>query len=233
MEQALPFFRENEVYIYLFLGVIAVWQLRKVFLAWNELRGAAFGLERETAQGRLNRAVSILVFVLVLGLFEFALVAYVVPNTPGASPLFTPTLDLMASPTTTLVGENGAPIDATPEPGTAPADLSELEGSCQLDQVMILSPTSGETVQDIVEIIGTANIPDFGFYKYETTPAGQETWLTIQAGNTIVVEDRLGFWDTTRLTPGDYWLRLVVTDNEGQPSPPCVINVRVAAPAEE
>ncbi|MBN1666704.1 MAG: hypothetical protein JW862_06435 [Anaerolineales bacterium] len=233
MEQALPFFSENEVYIYLFVGLIAAWQLRKVFLAWNELRAAAFGLERESAQGRLNRAVSILVFAVILGLFEFALVTYVVPNNPESAPLFTPTLNLLATPTAPMVDEAGTPLATTPEPQTGPIDLTDLESNCQLDQVMILSPTSGETVQDIVEIIGTANIPNFGFYKYEATQAGEENWLTIQAGNSVVIEDRLGYWDTARLTPGDYLLRLIVTDNEGQPSPPCVIQVRVAPPVEE
>jgi hypothetical protein len=58
------------------------------------------------------------------------------------------------------------------------------------------------------------------------------SWLTIQAGEVITQESRLGYWDTTRLTPGDYALRLVVTDNQGQAADPCVIQVRVEAPSE-
>jgi hypothetical protein len=57
--------------------------------------------------------------------------------------------------------------------------------------------------------------------------------LTIQAGDTIVENDVLGPWDTTRLSPGDYLLRLVITDNAGQSLPPCTIQVRVEAPLEE
>jgi len=232
MEQALSFFRENETFIYLGFGLVAVWQFRKVLLSWSELRGAAFGLERESAQGRLNRAVSILVFVLVMSMFEFALVAYIVPNTPGAMPLFTPTLDLMASPSATL-DDSALQPNGTPEPNLTLVVSPDADSNCVLDQVMILSPTDGDSVQDLVEIIGTANIPNFGFYKYETTNANEESWLTIQAGNTVVNQDQLGFWDTKRLVPGDYKLRLIVTDNEGQATAPCVIQVRVDPPTEE
>jgi hypothetical protein len=40
----------------------------------------------------------------------------------------------------------------------------------------------------------------------------------------------VGFWDTSTLTPGDYQLRLLVTDSQGQSYPPCVVPVRVSAP---
>jgi hypothetical protein len=42
-----------------------------------------------------------------------------------------------------------------------------------------------------------------------------------------VVQGSLGQWDTTSVPPGDYQLRLVVTDNQGQALPACVISVRV------
>ena len=38
----------------------------------------------------------------------------------------------------------------------------------------------------------------------------------------------LGDWNTTSLTNGDYFLRLVITDNVGVSLEPCVIAVRVA-----
>ena len=57
--------------------------------------------------------------------------------------------------------------------------------------------------------------------------------LERKASVTIVNNDILGPWDTTRLNTGDYFLRLVVTDNAGQSLPPCTIQVRVEAPIEE
>ncbi|MFC1996845.1 hypothetical protein ACFLXI_04460 [Chloroflexota bacterium] len=228
MEEAFRFVRDNEIFIYLVLGIIAAWFLRKFVLGWRDLREAAFGLERETAQARLNWAASILVFLLILGVVEFALVSYVVPTIPGAAPLFTPTIDLLATSTITLDPNNTPGIPTLPNP-TLPPGVS----SCTPGQINITSPDNAATVRGVINIIGSANIPNFGFYKYETTPANNPNWLTIQAGNIIVENNVLGPWDTSNLNPGDYYLRLVVTDNAGQSLPPCTIQVRIEAPLEE
>jgi hypothetical protein len=79
-------------------------------------------------------------------------------------------------------------------------------------------------------LIGTADIPNFGFYKYEVTPLGTETWATVSAGRDPVKNERLGDWDTTTLANGDYFLRLVVTDNIGTSLEPCVIAIRILNP---
>jgi len=229
MEDALRFVREYEIFIYIALGVVAAWYLRKFVLAWRELREAAFGLERETSQARLNWSASVLVFVLILAVVEFALVSYVVPTVPGAAPLFTPTLDLLATPTFTL-DPNTTPGAATSTPGPT---LPPEESGCIPDQINITFPTAGSSVQGLINLIGTANIPNFGFYKYETAPVNDPTWLTIQAGNTVVVNNDLGPWDTTRLNPGEYYLRLVITDNAGEALQPCTIQVRVEAAPQE
>ena len=226
MGEILRFFKENEVFIYLILGGFAVWQIRNFILAWGELRNAAFGLERESAQSRLNWVATMLILVFMLGIGEFVVVSFVVPKVPDASPLLTPTLDLLASPTVTLVPGSQA-VEITP----AVAVETPTNG-CIPGQIDILSPQNGETVQDIVEIIGSADIPNFGFYKFEMAAISDTSWLTIQAGDTITREGRLGFWDTTRLSPGDYGLRLILTDNQGESSPPCTIQVRVDPPSE-
>jgi len=229
MEDALRFVREYEIFIYIALGVVAAWYLRKFVLAWRDLREAAFGLERETSQARLNWSASVLVFVLILAVVEFALVSYVVPTVPGAAPLFTPTLDLLATPTFTL-DPNTTPGAATSTPGPT---LPPEESGCIPDQINITFPTAGSSVQGLINLIGTANIPNFGFYKYETASVNDPTWLTIQAGNTVVVNNDLGPWDTTRLNPGEYYLRLVITDNAGEALQPCTIQVRVEAAPQE
>ena len=229
MEQALRFVRDNEIFIYIILGGFAAYYLRRFLLAWSDLREAAFGLERETAQARLTWAASILVFLLILGVVEFALVSYVVPTVPGAAPIFTPTVDLLATPTVTL---DPSLTPGIPTP-TLAVTIPPEETGCIPEQINITTPEDGSSVRDVINIIGSANIPNFGFYKYETAPVNDPNWLTIQAGNTIVINDVLGPWDTTRLNPGDYYLRLVVTDNTGQSPPPCTIQVRVEAPIEE
>ena len=226
MGDFLRFFKENEVFIYLILGIFAVWQIRNFTLAWRELRNAAFGLERESAQSRLNWVTTMLIFIFMLGISEFVLVSFVAPTMPEASPLLTPTLDLLASPTTTLEAIS-LPSDPTPAP------TIEIEnGTCLPDLVDIISPENGETIRDIVEITGSADIQNFGFYKFEMAAINDTAWLTIQAGDMITREGRLGYWDTTRLIPGDYALRLVVTNNLGESTEPCVIQVRVDPPSE-
>jgi len=64
------------------------------------------------------------------------------------------------------------------------------------------------------------------------TTISDGNWLTVQAGDVATKEDRLGYWDTTRLPVGDYALRLIVTDNQGVASEPCAVQVRVEVPEE-
>lgn len=231
MAEALQFFYNNQVFVYLILGILAVWQLRKFTLAWDDLRSAAFGLEQESARGRVNLAASMLVLVFLLGVSEFSLVYFVLPGIPEASPLFTPTMDLLATPTITL---EASPAEAEAAPPTpVPLSAANLEDNlCIPTQLEITSPEAGETIQGVVEIYGSADIPNFGFYKFEMADANTLAWLTIQAGDTPTRENLLGYWDTSRLATGDYWLRLIVTDNQGTPSTPCAIRARVEAPSE-
>jgi hypothetical protein len=97
---------------------------------------------------------------------------------------------------------------------------------------MLIEPAEGAEVSGVIIVRGTADIQNFGFYKYEIARPGETVWLTIQAGREIKQEGELGQWDTRTLAPGDYMLRLVVTDNQGQPLEPCVVQVRVNNPSE-
>ena len=98
------------------------------------------------------------------------------------------------------------------------------------DELIFTSPEPGQEVSGTVTLVGTVAIDNFGFYKYEVSPQGEETWSTISAGREPVQNGDIGLWDTSALTPGDYQLRLEVTDNQGQAYPACVIPVRVRAP---
>jgi hypothetical protein len=229
MEEALRFFRDYEIWIYLGLGALAIWQLRKFALAWDEMRGALFGMERESAQGRLNQAMMMLILLLVMAVSEFVLVTFVVPSFPGALPIPSPTIDLLATPTITLPPTTPADdIESTPVPTSE--DESGEGNRCTPGQVEITSPEDGEEVSGEVVIIGTADIPNFGFYKYEIAHPGDSIWLPIQVGQDPKVDEELGTWDTSSLSPGDYMLQLVVTDNQGVSLSPCIVQVRVLSP---
>jgi len=99
-------------------------------------------------------------------------------------------------------------------------------------QINIIIPANGEEVQGIIPVVGSANIPNFGFYKFEIKRPDEAQWLTIQAGNVPVENGKLGDWDTSRLTPGEYQLALVVVDNQAEASEPCIIQLRVALTPE-
>lgn len=228
MEEAIQFFRNNEIWIYLFLGLGALWYIRKFALAWQELRGAAFGLERDSAQGRLNQAAGALVLLLTMALAEFTLVSFVAPAMPGLGALPTPTLDLLATPTVTLEVTPdelaGTPVAETQASETEPA-ISDP--ACVPDQIEITFPSDGQDISGVVPITGTADIPDFGFYKLEMKRPEETNWLTILAGNEVRREASLGTWNTSLLPPGYHQLALVIADNQGQALPPCTIQVRV------
>jgi hypothetical protein len=231
MEEALRFFRAYEVWIYLILAIGGLVYIRKFIVAWEELRGAAFGLERESAQSRLNQSATMVVFLLILAVAEFYLVSFIAPTVPGANPLLTPTLDLLATPTATLPMETaGAETPPAAEATSALTQEAPVGEGCVPGQVMLTEPKNGEEISGVVTLMGTVDIENFGFYKYEVARPGETIWLTIQAGRTIVQDGELGQWDTSTLESGDYALRLVVTDNEGNSKEPCVIQVRVNNP---
>lgn len=232
MEEALSFFRAFEVWIYLFLGLGGLIYARKFILAWQNLREATFGLERENAQSRLNQSASILVLLLTMAVLVFILVYFVSPAVPSANLLPTPTLDLLATPTTTLPAGTPPP-DNAPNPSEAQLQEPFLENGCIPGQIEITSPGNGEQVSGVVKILGTVDIPNFGHYKFEIKRPDETIWLTVQAGNTVVREDSLGDWDTSRLIPGDYQLGLVVVDNQAQAAPACIVGIRVVRAPED
>ncbi len=221
------FLSTYEVLIYIGLAIGGLIVGRWLWRYWNEWREAYYGLEKEFALRRMGRAVAALTLVLILACGELITASIIVPSLPAAFFLATPTLDLFATPTGTISAELATQIALTPRP------VPTIEGAegCQPGKLAISSPKAGSEVRGTVDIQGTVDIPDFGFYKYEVAPLNSDAWATISAGRKTHVNESLGNWDTTAITPGDYQLRLVVTDNQGQALPACIIPVRVLPPS--
>jgi hypothetical protein len=227
MAEAIDFFSAFEVWIYVFLGLVALFFIRKFILAWQELRDAGFGLERDNAQARLNQSAVILVLLIMMAVTEFILVSFVAPSLSTATLLPTPTLSLLSTATPTFSPEiTGTAVSSIPTAVLDPGVATEVSG-CLPGEVEITKPVSGEEVSGVVEILGSASIADFGFYKLESKLPDEVDWLTLQAGNNAIDQGKLGDWDTRRLSPGEYQLGLVVVDNQARISPPCVVQVRV------
>ncbi len=87
-----------------------------------------------------------------------------------------------------------------------------------------------DRISGSITVRGSADIPNFGFYTLQIAHPGDVIWLPIQVGQEMVKNDVLGTWETSTLTPGEYMLKLVVTDNVGTVLTPCTIQVTVEPP---
>jgi hypothetical protein len=213
-----------EVYVYILLALGLIIPVRYAWKAWRDWRTAVFGLEKEISFQDLRKYGAFVIVLLMIGLSQFCLVTFVVPYLPAATFLLTPTTNLLTPPAPTPAA--GTPSAATtgtpaPPPGTI---------GCVPNQLIITYPAPGQEISGTIDLIGTVDLPNFGFYKYEYTAQGSQQWSVIAAGDTIRRNASLGVWNTALITPGDYQIRLVVTDNLGESLPPCVVPVRIVAP---
>ncbi len=217
MDAVLRFLAENEPLVYILLGLAGLFAGRSLWRAWQEWQGAIFGLEREVALQRLRRSGMQLALLFLLAGAEFAFASFVFPTSNALSALATPTANVFVDPAAppTIAASSEAQPSLPDETGCTPG------------QIEISQPTNGAQVEGVVTLVGTADVPNFGFYKFEVRSLGAEQWVTILAGRNPVRNGELGRWDTDTLLPGDYALRLVVTDTTGQSLPPCTITLRV------
>lgn len=231
MAEVLRFFVQYEAVLYFLLGLAGILYFYRFWLAWQELRLATYGLERQAARERLNQAAILLFSMLVIAVGVFVMVTFVATSLPAQELLATPTLSLSLSgqdAATTVTPASGSDglFTATPLP-TVSVDAA----ACLPAQLIITEPEADTTISGSVDVVGAVDVPNFGFYKFEVARAEEELWLTIQAGRTIVRDGVLvENWDTSRLPSGNYVLQLVVTDNAGRELPPCRIPVRIEAP---
>ncbi|NJN44907.1 MAG: hypothetical protein HC806_09450 [Anaerolineae bacterium] len=235
MDEALRFFRVYEGWVYFLLAIGALLYFRRFLLAWRELRSTIFGLEREQSQTRLNQSAGVLTLLILIAVAEFVVVSFVAPLRPQANPLLTPTIDLLGTSTATLppsepVTEAMQEGDSTPTP--VPTE-DFRQGLCVSGELEITSPEPGERVSGEVVIFGSASASNFGFYKLEIALAQNVNWRTIQAGRTPKTNgDLVPSWDTSTLQSGDYMLRLVVVDNDGNSLPDCRVPITIIPPEE-
>jgi len=226
MVAILHFFTSYAILIYLLLIIGVMFAGRSLARARGEMRESLYGLEREMAHRHTSQAVAILALIVFLAVAELVLTVFLAPNLPALSLLVTPTMNPLITPTKLIPPELLETIGALTPVSTPTVQTS----GCIPGQIMITSPKAGEVIKSQVILIGTADIPNFGFYKYEFSPLGTEVWSTIQANREVKQDFELGTWDTSEVPPGDYNLRLVVLDNQGKTLPPCIVPVRVAIP---
>jgi len=110
-----------------------------------------------------------------------------------------------------------------PRPGPRPA-------ACLRD-VQIVEPREGERVGGTLQIIGTASIPDFQFYKLEYAMGHNPSDGSFHSINdvyrTAVRDSVLGVWFVGNMPRGNYTLRLTAVDVAGQFERPCDVHIHI------
>jgi hypothetical protein len=210
--------------IYILLGLGILLYLRKFMIGLREWQLSVFGLERKIAQRKLISASTglILLFLMVLG--EFILVTIIEPQMPLQPTEISSMINPLADSTATLSSDE-VQMALTAEEDRV--EQSDLVFECMEDVLEITYPADGDTISGTVEVIGSVNVDNFGSYKYEYSPTGNINWVTIAAGNQLKLDESIGFWYTSALTPGTYLLQLVPLNNVGESLTPCIVTVEV------
>jgi len=225
MQELLRFLASYEIGIYVIFVIVILFNLKGLIEGFFTLRKASFRLEKEVALKKLRSSVTIISLFTLLGISIFVLISLASVRVPGISRIATPTLDVLASPVP-AEGSTGA-TEETRQVEMQTQTAIALTG-CIPGQLEWIDPAPGAEVSGSVELRGTVNVPNLGFFKYEYRNLSDELWTPISAGNRPIIEDLFaGMWNTAQLEAGNYALRLVVSDNQNNLLKPCVIEVRV------
>jgi hypothetical protein len=226
MDNLLRFLTQYEILFYILIGTVIVIYARKVYLAWREWSVALFGLEKEYSQRNINQGLTILIFSGLLGVGLFVITTFVAPRVPGVQQVATPTVDLTQQVATLAE----TPTVQLTTQGLIPTLTAFLDRGCIPGQIEFTFPRNGDSISGKVELTGTVKVNNLGFYKYEYSVIDTGVWTTIAAGNQPITDAPLGgAWETGDLTPGDYELRLVVTNNQNEALPECKIHIVINA----
>lgn len=237
-------------WIYAACGLVALYQIYRIWLVRSERRQAIFSLERDKAvKDTYNIFAIALILLMIMGSTYFVsttlatavepLVSEAVAPAPPLPFVPTPTntpLPVTPTPTeppptaaATAVDESTeeAPTEAPPTP--APTVPVVVAPACPDDRSVFLRPGNGEQVSGILNVIGTANHEEFQYYKVESAPGATPSgdWVYIAGGNSPVVNNVLASFDTRALSNGAWTLRLIVVDRTGNYPPPCQVTIDV------
>jgi len=231
------------------VGVI--WSMRSAWLAWRERSNTLYALERETAATQAGRAVLNGLAFVGLGAAIFFVASFVAPTLPAdEAPTPTPSGPLVTlTPTHTPFPTPTPETTATPDPllhvtpiavatilsPTPRPAVSLPPAQCPDPNVQITAPGHTQVFSGPFQVFGTANIENFGFYKFVLNgPATNfEDRTAGEVVKTPVVNNYLGTFDPSLLleAPGAYRFSLVAVDNVGNEAPHCAISLQFLPPA--
>jgi hypothetical protein len=230
-----------DTWIYIGLGLIALFFIRIMWLGHKDRSRSIFTLERENANTRMTRGFIGLMIVLSLtiGVYYLSMVTPTIvpppPDTPTPTPINalppTPTPPPLL-PTPTLTPTPTPPpiptieLALTPAPSTPSTINVEQPANCPNSVARITRPGNGARVAGVIQIAGAAAIENFDYYKFEFRAPGGN-WSFIERHSAPVTGGPLGSWNTDTVAPGEYEFRLVVVDASGNYPEPCTIRLIV------
>lgn len=249
------------IYIVGTLGILLYLTMARQ--ARREHKYSIFALEREEKANDARRAFLIMLMfvgiVAVTAYINFVVLPSGDGQTPAAARQDTTPTPLLVGPTLTPEPTGTAtaqptelaltvptatqptsptPTSDTAEPSPTPAPAASptqevFPPSCPNPGVRIVSPGMNQAVSGSVNVVGTAKIDGFQFYKVEFAPGDppqDDAWTTIQDVVRQPVENGVLITFPAGAFPsGTYWLRLVVVDQTGNFPPPCQVRVRIPA----
>ncbi len=227
-----------DTWLFIGLGLVAIFFIRLIWLARKDRVRSIFTLEQENANSRMTRAFIGLMIVLslMIGVYFLSLkIPTIVPpsqDTPTPTPILallpthtpppllptpTPTSTPLPAPTVDVAIDTPTPIPSL-DSGQAP--------NCPHPSSIITQPGDGAHVNGLIQVSGTTTLDNFDYYKFEFRVPNSE-WSFISRFDSSVVGGVLGSWNTDTVPPGEYEFRLVVVDAIGNFPEPCTIRLIV------
>lgn len=237
------------IYVVCIIG--AVLYLREIMVARQAGRKALYSLEREAAGTRMARGTLMIGAFGLVALATYLLSTYVAPTLEAAAEAATPTPQFVLAtktptptyqpsptrtprPTETPTGSAPPPTVAAPGAATeapTPTPPVALVANCPDPNVQLVAPVAGQTFSGPIQLRGTADAPNFAFYKFTIRgPATNDAEVTAgEVVRTPMRDNVLGEIDAGALLqqPGQYLISLVVVDNTGNELPHCTVPVLI------
>lgn len=205
-----------------------------IYLQWaisarREQRYSIFALEREEKGREWRQALALCLMFVAIAATTAYVNRWVLVEANGAGPFVGATLSREPTPSPSPVVGSAPPTPtATAEPtATSPATEAPpapQPANCPNPGARISAPGVNQRVSGVVNVVGSANIENFQFYKVEVNSGGG----FVVIGDIVrqpVQNGLLMSWNAGG--SGSYTIRLTVVDATGNYPPPCDVPVIV------
>lgn len=233
--------------LYVLAGVLLFLNLRSLMMAQGELRFAQYGLEKELAQRRGGRAITLIFVMIELLVAIWAISALAAPTWSDGLPSTAVVNSGRNFTTSTPVGDGSLGIDAEAGPTAGPGILAtapppstpigtigpfDQRVGCDPDVAWIQIPANGQYVFEEMDVLGTANSPDFAKYRFEIRGTAEDQFSVYTPTDfTNPVQDGiLGRILPVYLLEGEYRFRLTVFNTVNEVVGSCEITIWITEP---